>query len=65
MATPKSEEEKALKVPLSADYHSRLRHLAIDQRTAASRLAQRVIEQFLDDLDKRTSDAGTSDVKNA
>ena len=56
---------KQVKVNLPLDYHKRLRKRAIDTDTPASRLAQQVIEQFLDGLDAKTPDGGTSGEKIA
>ena len=65
MTTARSKDERPLKVPLRLAYYRRLRIRAAEQDTSASRLAQQLIEQFLDGLDTKTPDGGTSGEKIA
>ena len=57
--------KRPLKIALRPEYHRRLRIHAAEIDTSASRLAQQVIEQFLDGLDAKTPDGGTSGEKIA
>lgn len=52
--------KRPLKFFLRPEYHRRLRIRAAETDTSASRLVQQVIEQFLDGLDAKTPDGGTS-----
>lgn len=54
-----------VKVRLRPEYHRRLRHLAVDADTSASRLAQQVIEAYLDSLDAKTPDVAATGVEKA